>query len=557
MSLNTMRESFKRSAPWVMGFVTVAMVITTFSNLGSSLRGGAAVSNSAANGDEVVATVNGLDIKRSEYDKEIENLRQMQQMSGQPSSIMQDGFLGVRGFDQLMQTKLDMQTAEKQGLTVSDAELAKARENIATQYDIRTKLSLPKTATIADIDAAYAKAGEPTFTERVDNDALRQSVLLQKLQDKVKNAVPVTEQDVRNSYRQYHTRHILIDNKKRSDEQALKQAQDILAKAKAPGADFAALAKQYSEDPGTKDKGGDDGWIDQNTTYVDEFKKAAFTLQPGQVTPDLVKSPQYGYFIIKLDEVRDNLPKDFDKNKASLTAQYTQAQQGKAWDTFEKGLKDDPGVKITINDPAIRGGHSIMQSLSAKDQPSRDALMKAALADYQTALAKNPKSSDAASINILMGQIAGQLHQDNDAINYFKAALAHTDDAQLHMTLGQLYMKQKNDAQAIEQFQAASKQAWDDQQLHQMLMMNYMQMKHPELVKQEQQWMADYQKQHPQPANNFGGPGMPGGPAGAPTVVTAPTGVPAGAIHITTPPASGVKATAGTAPSAPAPKPAQ
>ena len=547
MSLNTMRESFKRSAPWVMGIVTAAMVITTFSGFGNNTRNGAAPTSSS--GDDVIATVNGLDIKRAEYEEKISGLRQQQTMMGQPSSVLQDGFLGAQAFDQLLQAKLELLAAEKQGLTASDADVSKAREDIATQYDLRKTLGLPKTATMAEIDAAYSKNGGETFTQRTDSDTLRQSVLLQKLHDKINHQVPTTEQDVRNSYRQFHTRHILIENKKVSDEQALKSAQDVLAKAKAPGADFVALAKQYSQDPGTKDKGGDDGWIDNNTPYDEAFKKAAFTLQKGQVTPDLVKSPQFGYFIIKLDDIRDNLPKDFEKNKKTLTDQYTQSEQSKAWQTFEQGLKNDPSVKLAISDPEVRGGHTLMQAVQETDTTKRDNLMKAAMADYKTALAKDPKGSSATANNVLIGQLAGQLKQNKDAIAYFTAALKNTEDAHLHMALGQVYLQEKDDANAVIQFQAASKQAWDDQQVHQMLMGSYMQMKRTDLVAEEQKWMTDYQKQHPQPAMGLG---MPGGPGGAPITVKSPSGGPAGKIHVGAP-----KAAADTAPAAPAPKPAQ
>jgi parvulin-like peptidyl-prolyl isomerase len=538
MSLNTMRESFKRTGPWLMGIVTAAMVITTVSG---GFNSHSSLTQSAASDDDVVATVNGLDIKRSEYDKQFDNLRQQQVMMGQPASIMQDGIMGVQSFEQLAQAKIEMQTAEKQGLTVSDDEVTKELEDRATQLDVRTKLGLSKTATLSEIDAAFAKNGGPTFTQRMDKDAVRQSILLKKLQDKVKKQAPVTEQDVRNSYRQYHTRHILIDNKKRSDEQAQKQAQEILAKAKAPGADFGALAKQYSDDPGTKNKGGDDGWVDQKTGYVEEFTKAAFSLQPNQVTPDLVKSPQFGYFIIKLEAVRDNVPKDFDKTKTKLIADYTQSQQDKAWQDYEKTLREDPTVKYTFNDPALEGGHNLARLSSAKDQAGRDAMMKEAMADYKKALAKDPKGARAAGINVLLGQIASQMKQNKDAIAYYTAAVATSDDAQLHMALGQAYMEDKNNDKAVEQFQAASKQAWDDQQVHQMLMGSYLQMKRMDLVAQEQKWMTDYQKNHPQPSMNLGGPGAP---SGTPITVQSPSGGPAGKIHV-------------GAPAAPAPKPAQ
>ncbi len=158
-----------------------------------------------------------------------------------------------------------------------------------------------------------------------------------KLQTAILNSTVVTDDDARQFYTKYHTRHILIDNKSRSDAQAKVQAAQIIAKAKAPGADFAALAKQYSDDPGTKAKGGDDGFIDQSTPYVPEFKQAAFSLKPGEVTPDPVASPQFGYFIIKLDAVksepacgfRQEQSQVFEPNSAAKSAGQVSGPDGR------------------------------------------------------------------------------------------------------------------------------------------------------------------------------------------------------------------------------------
>src|SRR4029077_18074029 len=91
-----------------------------------------------------------------------------------------------------------------------------------------------------------------------------------------------------------HVEHILfmtVGKTYAEVEEIKKNAEDVLKQAKKV-AKFEDLAKKYSEDPGSKEKGGDLGWITQGQT-VPEFEKTAFGLSPGQVS-DLVKT-QYGF----------------------------------------------------------------------------------------------------------------------------------------------------------------------------------------------------------------------------------------------------------------------
>ena len=341
MSLNSFRTGLGNltSNPigkWIIFGVAAVLVFSlVFSGLGTNLGNLNGTQAAAQSGDDVVATVNGDAITREDFTNSQSALQSRIDQQGHTLTAAEQPLLNSAALDQLINAKLELEQAKKSGITVSDAEIAQKRAEIVDQSGFRQSLSLPATASVADIDAALAKAQSQTVEQRYPDDILRQLILIGdpqsgqpgKLQTALLNSTVVTDADARQFYTKYHTRHILIDNKSRSDAQAKAQAEQIILKAKAPGADFAALAKQYSDDPGTKAKGGDDGFIDETTGYVPEFKQAAFSLKPGEITPDPVAVPQYGYFVIKLDAVKSNLPADFDKNKAKVS-EFNPAAKG-------------------------------------------------------------------------------------------------------------------------------------------------------------------------------------------------------------------------------------
>src|SRR5712664_3874248 len=167
----------------------------------------------------------------------------------------------------------------------------------------------------------------------VDVNQVRQNLQISDDQLKVQYQQNIQQYQVPN---RVHAQHILLMTVRKTDaevEEIKKKAEDILNQVK-KGAKFEDLAKKYSEDPGTKDKGGDLGWLVQGQT-VPEFEKVAFSLQKDQIS-DLVKT-QYGFHIIKVMDKETAHTKPFEEVKDSLRAPLLLTQADKlASDTADQ-----------------------------------------------------------------------------------------------------------------------------------------------------------------------------------------------------------------------------
>jgi peptidyl-prolyl cis-trans isomerase D len=137
-------------------------------------------------------------------------------------------------------------------------------------------------------------------------------------------------------------RHILIKSDASNDAAMKTKAESILKQIQA-GGDFAKLAKENSQDPGSADKGGDVGWMVRGQ-MVPEFEKAAFALKPGE-TSGLVKTT-YGYHIIQVSQHEQAHLQTFDEVKPQLTIEYVQRvsneKMQKLADTATAELRKDP-----------------------------------------------------------------------------------------------------------------------------------------------------------------------------------------------------------------------
>jgi len=161
----------------------------------------------------------------------------------------------------------------------------------------------------------------------------RQSLLIRELFANFQKKNPVTDAEIKAEYdkfvaanggKEYRARHILVE---KEDE-----AKALIADIK-KGGKFEDLAKKASKDPGSGANGGDLDWAPA-ASYVPEFSNALVKLEKGQMTDAPVKS-QFGFHVIRVDDVRDaQLPK-LDEVKPQITQQLTQSKLGK----FQEDLR--------------------------------------------------------------------------------------------------------------------------------------------------------------------------------------------------------------------------
>ncbi|ELA8096428.1 peptidylprolyl isomerase [Vibrio parahaemolyticus] len=241
------------------------------------------------------------------------------------------------------QGKLFTQTRDIRTVTIDLAEFAKKVE--LTDEEIQ----------------AYYKANPDNFTrpEQVKVSYVELSA------EALKKQIQVTDEDVKKYYdehldkysseEQRRVAHILVEG----DDEA--KAQAILDELNA-GADFAAVAQEKSDDFGSVENGGDLGWIERDVMDP-AFEEAAFALKnPGDMS-GLVKS-DFGYHIIKLEELKDAVAKPFDEVAAEIKQELVDQ---KAVDQFYELQNELERVAFEYPDSLDDASKAINQEVKTTD----------------------------------------------------------------------------------------------------------------------------------------------------------------------------------------------
>lgn len=274
--------------------------------------------------------MNNLQLQRSRLDPDQDQFlinfvdQQLSQLTMQRTLVNGEDFV-----NELIQEELIRQAAEESGTVVSSEDVARRIEEdfgyytepptpvpsptgepITATPEI-TPTAMPTPMTRARFEELYGEfltaLQEATgMSEAEYRETVKADLLWQKMEEFVSQQVPTTELQI-------HARHILVETRE--------EAEAVLDRLEA-GEEFAALAEELSQDPGSGEEGGDLGWFPQGR-MVPEFDEAAFSLSPGE-TSDVVET-SFGFHIILVEE-RDE---DRELDPAMLEQRIGEAFQ--AW----------------------------------------------------------------------------------------------------------------------------------------------------------------------------------------------------------------------------------
>ncbi|HSN71618.1 MAG TPA: peptidylprolyl isomerase, partial [Steroidobacteraceae bacterium] len=195
----------------------------------------------------------------------------------------------------------------------------------------RERFFTPETVTVNYVDLTLEDVARDVD---VSEDALR------AYYDEVKDRFETPERR--------QARHILIESTGDDDTEALAKAEAIAEQARA-GTDFAELAREHSQDPGSAEQGGDLGWATRGM-FVGPFEEALFSMSPGEIAGPV--KTQFGYHVIRLEEVDSGHLRSFDEVRAELEEEYRRDQATNLFYERAELLGDEAFTNLESLEPA-------------------------------------------------------------------------------------------------------------------------------------------------------------------------------------------------------------
>ena len=291
---------------------------------------------------DVLARVNGEKVTRNDVEEFVHNL---EGRAGGPVPPDQRDRVYRGVLDQIVGYKLLLQEVKTRKVVVTDADVDARIDQLKKQFPSEELFIKTLTDRKMTLDQIKGEARKDLSISRLIETEIapKLAVKPEQVEAFYKNNPDQFTQPER-----VKASHILISVPETADAaakaQAKSKAQQILKEIKA-GKDFAALAKQHSQDPGSAANGGDLGFFPKGQ-MVGPFNDVAFSLKPGAIS-NLVET-QFGYHIIRVDEKQPAHTVPFEEVKPKIEQYLKDQTRETETQAFVKALRAKSKVEILI-----------------------------------------------------------------------------------------------------------------------------------------------------------------------------------------------------------------
>ncbi|HSK83171.1 MAG TPA: peptidylprolyl isomerase [Rubrobacter sp.] len=328
-----MSKSFRYMMLYVLLLPGVAMLVVAGCNPAEP------VANVDSQARKVV-TFEGGDVTQGELDEFAEQ-------NGLDASMPKDDPQYKAAVQQIMPQLVGIEIAkayaQEHNITVSDEEVDQEIAKIKEQVGDQARSSGQD---VSNQEAYEQALKQNNITEEQLREDIRENLPVQEVQERVAGEAEPSDEEIQNYYEknkeaQFTTpeqrcvRHILFNkDQKEKAEDVKKQLEN--------GGDFAKLAKENSQDPGSAKNGGDLGCLGKGET-VPEFEQAAFGAKQGEIVGPV--KTEFGYHILKVTDVKPEQTRSLQEVESQIRAQLASEKQSEAFNKWIEEQKKQRDVK--------------------------------------------------------------------------------------------------------------------------------------------------------------------------------------------------------------------
>jgi len=244
---------------------------------------------------------------------------------------------------QLVGIEITKAYAQEHDITVSEKEVDQEIEKIKEQVGDQARSSGQD---LSDQKAYEQALKQNDITEDQLRNDLRENLPVEKVQEKVAGGAEPSDEEIQKYYDQNKeaqfttpeqrcVRHILFNKDQKEKAEEVKQQLEN-------GGDFAKLAKENSQDPGSAEKGGDLGCLGKGET-VPEFEKAAFEAEQGEIVGPI--QTQFGYHLLEVTDIKSKQTRSLDDVESQIRSQLATEKQSEEFSKWIEEQKKKRDVK--------------------------------------------------------------------------------------------------------------------------------------------------------------------------------------------------------------------